>query len=147
MICCSMDETPFGSNTFDYVLSCGGLSYADNSKLLHEITRVLKPGGGVIFLDSLNNNPIYRLNRFVRFLRRERTRSTLKRMPSLAFLAQISSNFEFHSLNTYGRALWLRELLSKLHLNNYLGFVDHLENKLGDRSAFKFLLVCKNLVK
>ena len=147
IVCSLMEKTPFDSNTFDYVLSCGGLSYADNTDLLNEIKRILKPGGGVIFLDTLNHNPIYKFNRFIRFLRKERTFSTLKQMPTLDFIKQIEVNFESSSLNTYGKVLWLRELLSKMGFKNELKFLDHLESLLSPRSAFKFLLVCKNLIK
>jgi len=146
-VCSLMEETPFDSNTFDYVLSCGGLSYADNTDFLNEIKRILKPGGGVIFLDSLNHNPIYRLNRFVRFLRKERTFSTLKRMPTLYFIKQIEANFENSHLNTYGKMIWLQQLLSKIGSRKDLRFLGRLENLLPPRCAFKFLLVCKNLIK
>jgi ubiquinone/menaquinone biosynthesis C-methylase UbiE len=147
IVCSLMEETPFESSTFDYVLSCGGLSYADNTDFLREIKRILKPGGGVIFLDTLNHNPIYKLNRFIRFLRNERTYSTLKRMPTLDFVTQIQTNFECSSLKTYGQLIWLRELVLKVGIKRELTFLDRLENRLGNKSAFKFLLVSKNLIK
>jgi ubiquinone/menaquinone biosynthesis C-methylase UbiE len=46
------------------IVSAGSLSYGDNDKVLDEIYRVLKNKGAFIAIDSLNNNPIYRLNRF-----------------------------------------------------------------------------------
>lgn len=144
VVCAPMDEMPFPSNTFDYVLTCGGLSYADNEKLLDEILRTLKPGGGLIFLDSLNHNPIYRLNRFLRFLRNDRTFSTLRRMPTLAFIDLISSHFDIYSLRVFGKTLWIKQLLQKFGIQSDPKILARLEESIDARYAFKFVLICRN---
>jgi SAM-dependent methyltransferase len=146
-VCASMDQTPFPTNTFDFVLTCGGMSYADNAKLRVEIFRILKPGGCVIFLDSLNHNPIYVLNRFLRFLRRDRTFATLLRMPRLALLNSYSSHFEESNLLVFGKTLWIKQILYKLRIQSEPKLLTLLDGVLNQRHGFKFLLVCRNLSK
>lgn len=65
---------PFPDEAFDMVTSAGSLSYGDNLLVMNEIFRVLKPGGVFVCVDSLNHNPIYRFNRWVHYLRGNRTK-------------------------------------------------------------------------
>ena len=60
-----MEKLPFKNESFDIICSAGSLSYGDKNLVMNEIYRVLKLDGAVIFLDSLNNNPIYRFNRYL----------------------------------------------------------------------------------
>jgi ubiquinone/menaquinone biosynthesis C-methylase UbiE len=62
-----MEKLPFAGQSFDIIVSAGSLSYGDNDKVLDEIYRVLKNKGVFIAIDSLNNNPIYRLNRCLHY--------------------------------------------------------------------------------
>lgn len=77
-----MEKLPFDNESFDLVCSAGGLSYGDNMIVMDEIYRVLKSGGALIVVDSLNNNPVYRFNRYVHYLKGHRSKSTLVRMYS-----------------------------------------------------------------
>lgn len=147
IVCTSMESMPFPPNTFDFVLSCGGMSYADNNDLRKEILRVLKPGGSLILLDSLNHNPIYILNRFLRFLRRDRTFSTLYRLPRLALLNSYSSNFKESNLSLFGKTLWMKQIFYKLRFDTEPKLLTSLDSVLSQKHAFKFLLVCRNLRK
>jgi len=72
----------FDDEEFDVVTCAGSLSYLDNVVFFNEVYRVLKSGGMFICVDSFNHNPIYRLNRFVHYLRGNRSYMTLKRMPN-----------------------------------------------------------------
>lgn len=72
----------YHSEAFDIVTCASSLSYLDNSLFFNEVYRVLKLGGMFICVDSFNHNPIYRFNRFVHYLRGNRTYMTLKRMPN-----------------------------------------------------------------
>ena len=65
-----IENLPFESNAFDLVVSAGTLSYGDNNLVLSEIYRVLKNHGKFICVDSLNHNPIYRLNRYLHYLKK-----------------------------------------------------------------------------
>lgn len=64
-----MEALPFPDGSFDVICTAGSLSYGDNCIVRNEIYRVLRPGGSFIALDSLNHNPIYKLNRYIHFLR------------------------------------------------------------------------------
>ena len=63
-----MELLPFENNSFDIVCSAGSLSYGDNLTVMNEIYRVLNQTGSFIAVDSLNNNLIYRLNRYINYL-------------------------------------------------------------------------------
>jgi len=84
------ESLPFADGSFDLVTCAGSLSYFDHGKGLKEICRVLTDGGYFICVDSLNQNPFYRLNRWLHYLRGNRTVSTLLRMPTI----NIFSEFE-----------------------------------------------------
>ena len=64
-----MEKLPFDDESFNVVCSAGSLSYGDNAVVMNEIYRVLKPGGVMIVVDSLNNNLIYRFNRYMHYLK------------------------------------------------------------------------------
>lgn len=74
-----MEKLPFNNESFDVVCSAGSLSYGDNDVVMNEIHRVIKPGGLFICVDSLNENPIYIVNRWLGYVRGKRTLSTITR--------------------------------------------------------------------
>ena len=41
-----MEKLPFKNESFDVICSAGSLSYGDNNKVMSEIYRILKLGGG-----------------------------------------------------------------------------------------------------
>ena len=103
----SVDNLNFENDSFELVSIAGSLSYLEKTKLIDEILRVLKPGGYFVCVDSLNNNPIYRLNRFIHFLRGNRSFSTLKRMPNLNFIKSLNQQFTKTKVNFFGKILFL----------------------------------------
>ena len=68
----------------------------NNKLVLNEIHRVLKQNGIFICIDSLNENPIYKLNRYLHYLRGNRTKSTLKRMPDRKLLKDYERKFGYY---------------------------------------------------
>lgn len=146
-VCGEIGNTPFKNETFDFVVSCGGLSYEDNEKLLEEVIRILKPGGGVIFLDTLNHNPIYRMNRFIHFLKGNRTYSTLRHMPRLKFLRQISSKFETSELRTFGNLLWVYSFFLKISRDRLALAKFQEDSTKISKWGFKFLFTAQKLKK
>jgi SAM-dependent methyltransferase len=78
-----MENLPFDNFSFDVIACAGSLSYGGPILVDAEIRRVLRPGGMLICFDSLNHNPIYRVNRWLHYMRGNRSKSTLKRMPGL----------------------------------------------------------------
>lgn len=144
-----IEALPFGDSTFDVVCCAGSLSYGVLDKVLAEVIRVLKPGGSFICVDSLNNNPIYRFNRWIHYLKGERTISTLINMPNEARLKVICRSFEGAHVYYYGAIGYLMPII-----NLFFGekFSARLSNAADNffrvkRSAFRFVLVAKGLNK
>ena len=91
----SFENCPLEDKSCDHILSAGSLSYLENDKLVAEAVRLLKPGGSLIAVDSWNHNPIYRLNRFIQYVRGKRTRMTVRNMPSRNLIRLFrQNNFE-----------------------------------------------------
>jgi SAM-dependent methyltransferase len=137
-----MESLPFEDQSYDVVASSGSLSYGDNYKVLNEIYRVLKSGGIYIALDSLNNNPIYRFNRYIHYLKGNRSKSTLLRMPSLKLLNEYEKKFHETQVNFYGSLTWALPVLN-IFLNE--DTLRALSNKFDKKfkikkSAFKFTM-------
>jgi ubiquinone/menaquinone biosynthesis C-methylase UbiE len=148
-LCADMVSIPLPDNSFEVIISCGSLSYGEPSEVYAEVRRLLKPGGSIVFLDTLNHNWIYSLNRFRHFIQGNRTFSSLRWMPRLKIIKRYQATFEDSSIHYYGKVLWLygaaRILLPSVLVKRILTSVD--DSKFFARSAFKFLLVCKNLQK
>ena len=143
----NMENMPLENNCVDAVLSCGSLSYGDNEKVKSEIFRVLKPGGSLIILDSLNHNLLYKMNRWIHYKRGHRTLSTLQRMPNKKLIQDLITPFCEVEITYYGSYLWLTLVLKKLIGNKLARNLNRslekwFPSKLG---AFKFVLVCKKL--
>jgi ubiquinone/menaquinone biosynthesis C-methylase UbiE len=137
-----MECLPFEDESFDVVASAGSLSYGDNILVMNEIFRVLRPGGVFICVDSLNHNPIYRFNRWIHFLRGQRTRSTLIRMPTLALIEHYRARFGEADVHFFGACSWASPVfglfLGKARAARILDWLDEFVHVR--KSAFKFVL-------
>ena len=138
-----MESLPFDDESFDCVTSAGSLSYGDNVTVMAEIYRVLKPGGRFICVDSLNQNPIYRANRWWHYLRDRRSRSTLERMPTTALIDRYRQTFGEVQVEFYGSLAWVMPVAVRVagperarQLSNWFDRSFHVT-----RSAFKFVMV------
>lgn len=138
-----MESLPFKDESFDVVCSAGSLSYGDNNTVMEEIFRVLKKKGILIIVDSLNHNPIYKLNRWVHYIRGERSLSTLQRMPTLSLIKAYGIKFENIDVRYFGSISWLTPFLSLLvgesNAYNFSNFIDRVFKI--NKSAFKFLMI------
>ena len=142
-----MESLPFLSESFDMVTSAGSLSYGDNELVMNEILRVLKPGGSFICVDSLNHNIVYRFNRWLHFLRGNRTMSTLKRMPTISLINKYSFRFGRSDVQFFGAATWAVPIISRF-LGEILAarICDHIDRYIGVRkSAFKFVMIATKI--
>ncbi len=97
-----MENLPFDNFSFDVIACAGSLSYGDPILVDAEIRRVLRPGGMLICVDSLNHNPIYRANRWLHYMRGNRSKSTLKRMPDLARIEALGEGFSSLNVRYFG---------------------------------------------
>ena len=142
-----MEKLPFKNKSFDIVCSAGSLSYGDNNKVINEIYRILKFGGGLVLVDSLNNNPIYRFNRYINYIKGNRSKSTLKRMPSIDLIEKYIKKFGYGKVKFFGSITWtfplLKILLDEKIITNFSNLVDR---KLKiKKSAFKFVLLLNKI--
>ena len=145
---CNIEILPFDNEIFDIVACAGGLSYGDNKLVLNEIHRVLKQNGIFICIDSLNENPIYKLNRYFHYLRGNRTKSTLKRMPDRKLLEDYERKFGITKINYSGTLIWILYPLSKI-----IGYKkskilsDFFDKNLPNWMSFKFIIEAKKISK
>ena len=141
----SIEDIPLASNSIDVIVSSGSLSYGEPSQVNSEIFRLLKPYGDLVILDSLNHNFVYKLNRYIHYLKRNRSRSTLSRIPDMKRLAIFSSRFESVSINYFGSYLWaLSPLIRIFELSTIVKVNNFLESIIpAQRYAFKFVLVAR----
>lgn len=142
-----MESLPFDVNSFDAVTIAGSLSYGDPQIVDSEIIRVLRPGGTLICVDSLNHNPIYRINRWIHFLRGKRSKSTLKRMPNLRRIQKLQSKFADCQVKYFGALTFAMPIVERLlGDNNAKVLSDKFDSFIAvRRSAFKFVLVAEGL--
>lgn len=142
-VCADMAALPFDDDSFDVVASAGSLSYGDPDTVNAEIFRVLRAGGALLVVDSLNHNPIYRLNRWRHYRRGERTKSTLIRMPNLDRIRSLAAPFAASSVDYFGSYLFVHPPLSRVVGPTRAAKVTiWLDERVGpDRYAFKFVLV------
>lgn len=137
-----MESLPFGDNTFNVVCSAGSLSYGDNSLVMNEIHRVLDNGGAFIALDSLSNNPIYKLNRYLHFLRGNRSKSTLERMPTVDLINSYAVKFGNSDVAYFGSLTWLFPILTKFFSDESIEAISNRFDTIISvkKSAFKFTM-------
>lgn len=136
-----MERLPFADASFDVVVSAGALSYGVPAAVDGELLRVLRPGGHLICVDSLNHHPVYRLNRLVHAFRGHRTWGTLRHMPRLARVRALASAFGRSDVRYFGSITWAMPVLRRI-LGRPLAasLSDAVDRSVGvRRSAFKFV--------
>lgn len=133
---------PIRSSSVDLVASAGALSYADPRVLDSQLLRILKPGGNLIVVDSLNHNPIFRINRYAHYLRGNRTKATLRRIPTMSRIVALGRHFAHFDLEFFGASSPVlpvaRRILGAQRAEEYLSRADR---GIPDRLAFKFVLL------
>ena len=140
-----MESLPFEASSFDVIVSAGSLSYGEPDMVDAEIRRILRPGGMLICVDSLNHNPVYRTNRWLHYRRGNRSMSTLKRMPDLARIKALGDGFSNVSVHYFGALSFAMPVLARLLGENAAQAAsDRVDQLVGvKRSAFKFVLVAQ----
>jgi ubiquinone/menaquinone biosynthesis C-methylase UbiE len=140
-----MEKLPFADQSFDVIVSAGSLSYGDNDKVLNEIHRVLKVKGVFIVIDSLNNNPIYRFNRYIHYLKGERSLSVIERAPDLKLLDKYGQKFDKIETQFFGSISYLVPLMNKIFGEQSSTKIVNNIDKIFTikRSAFKFVMIVK----
>ena len=140
-----MESLPFADASFDVVACAGSLSYGEPARVNAEIRRVLRPGGVLICVDTLNHNPIYRINRWLHYLRGKRTKSTLKRMPDIERINALGDRFSKVNVYYFGALSFAMPVLARLLGEKAAQAVSNwFDQSIGlKRLAFKFVLVAQ----
>lgn len=139
-----VEKLPFANETFELITCAGSLSYLDHNIFLEEVFRVLKPGGTFICVDSLNHNVFYRVNRFLHYLKGQRTYSTLKRMPNLNLINKIKNQYKDFEVYYFGIFNFLSPILKKLMNPIQLKRkMQNLDNKFKFLRKYSFKIVFK----
>jgi len=147
-IASNMESIPIKDCAFDFIVCCNVLGYGSPVLVNKEIFRLLKPGGSLLIMDSLNHNYIYRLNRRIHYYRGNRTKSTLKRLPNIKRIQEFSKRFESSTCFYFGSYYWLVIPL-KFLLGERTAFT---LNKIFEKimpsglRSFKFILVCEKYI-
>ena len=139
-----MEKLPFNNESFDIICSAGSLSYGDNNKVMNELYRVLKIGGSLIFVDSLNDNPIYRINRYINYIRGDRSKSTLRHIPDINLIDKYIAKFGDGKVKYFGSITWTFPLLKLIFKEKFVTKISNwVDKKLKiNKSAFKCVLTC-----
>ena len=141
---CDVEKLPFENKHFDIITCVGSLSYLNHDIFIKEVMRVLKPNGKFVVIDSFNHNPLYRLNRYIHFIKGNRTYSTLERMPNNQLLKKIKDNFSELEVEYFGIFVFLIPFLKLItsphNISKILYSLDNIFIFLK-RYSFKILFV------
>lgn len=102
VLCGDIERLPCADNSVDVVVCAGSMSYGEPEVLDAEIVRVLRPGGALVVVDSLDHNPVYRFNRWFQFKRGVRTATTFNRIPTIGRIASLRKQFEYSEMECFG---------------------------------------------
>lgn len=135
------EQLPLPDASFDLVTCVGSLSYVDHALFLREVRRVLRPGGAFIFVDSLNHNPVYRLNRWLHYRQGRRSLSTLQRMPTMNTLQRIRRDFPDLRVSYHGIFSFLIPLLGWFDPHRAGRWLDQIDLRLLWLRRYSFKIV------
>ena len=137
---------PFMDQAFDVVTSAGGLSYMPAATFINEVIRVLRPDGSAVFVDSFDENPLYRLNRWKHWLTGTRSKNTLSRIPSQRTVEMFRRHFRSVEVYYFGLLSFLGPVLIPLIGDRRFGaFLTRTDRRFQSfsRLAFKIVIVAQ----
>lgn len=146
LVCADAERLPFRDHSMDVVTTAGVLYCLDMNAVTKELRRVLRPDGAWVIVDSLNESPIYRLNRWIRLQRHTRTALAAQNVPTTKSLLTLRGAFAEVSLTCHGVLTFLVPLLRPLMGAERAGrFVSAADRRLGwlRHWAFKVVVVAR----
>lgn len=141
------EKIKYNDDMFDLVTIVSSLSYLKIDEALIEVKRVLKKDGKLIIVDSFNHNIFYRINRFIHYLKGERSWYVIKNIPDKKTIDKISNKFDLVDIEHFGIFIFLSPILKLFYSDKK---VKHIIDKLDDnfklfkKFAFKIVLVARN---
>jgi SAM-dependent methyltransferase len=110
-VCADAERLPFRAASVNLVTAAGALYCFDLNTLSNEVRRVLTPDGAWVIVDSLNDNPFYRINRWIGFLRHRRTALAVHNVPTVAAIQGLRSGFRTVAVAYHGILTFLLPIL------------------------------------
>jgi SAM-dependent methyltransferase len=110
-------KTPFPDKCFDVVAGRSILHHLDFDKALHEIARILRPGGRAIFIEPLGGNPAGKLIRSLTPKARTRDEAPLSRK-QIQFGDSLLGNQEHLFFNLVTVPVAMATSLTRMDSNN-----------------------------
>lgn len=137
------ENIDFPDNTFDMVYNYGTLSSLNVNNAISEIYRVLKPGGVFISIETLGNNPIFILKRYLNVFRGKRTKWAVSHILKLKDWKAIKKQFKtseqyFFGITTPFLVPFLTILPKRFHYR-FVRFFEKIDKVLIYMRAFNFL--------
>jgi ubiquinone/menaquinone biosynthesis C-methylase UbiE len=130
------------NNSIDLVTMAGSFSYLNHDLIINEIYRVLKKGGSFVCIDSYNHNLIYRLNRYIHYLRGQRSKSTLEKMPNENLIFKLKNKFKNCEIKYFGIFIFLSPLFLILtNENRTYNIIKLLDEKFYFLNKLSFKIV------
>jgi SAM-dependent methyltransferase len=142
LVCADGERLPFRDGTIDVVTSAGALCCFDLEMLSKEVRRVLRGDGSWVIVDSLNENPFYRLHRLIGFIRRRRTARVFLNGPTAASLRRLSRAFRSVDVTYHGVLAFLLPLLKPvLGAERATNVISRADRRLGWLRGWSFKVV------
>jgi len=137
------EKLEFPDNTFDLVYDFGTLSSLNIDNAVNEMYRVLKPGGVLIGIETLGNNPIFILKRYINVLRGKRTKWAVSHILKLKKWKCIRGKFSKYEQYFYGVTtpflVPLLYIVPKKKNKNFISIFDSIDRFLVKIFFFRIL--------
>lgn len=146
LVCGDAENLPFRSGTFDVVTCAGALYCFQFEAVVAEVRRLLRRSGAWVMVDSFDHNPVYRLNRALRYLRGTRTRLAVTNIPSMRTLRRLRAEFGRVQVSYHGIFTFMAPLLSRvMGERRAAALLDACDRHFGflRRYAFKIVVLAR----
>jgi len=132
------NKFPFPDNSFDLIVSCFAIYYAENiEKTLHEIKRVLKKNGRIFFTGPMPNNK-FEFNEIIE-------KAAEAKLPKLIGSSRFSTEI-FKSVNNILDSAKINEFKNELKFKDIEPYIEYAKSALEkNRKVYEKFLEGKNL--
>lgn len=113
-VCADAERLPFRDRSVDLVTAAGALYCVQLDSVSREMRRILKQDGAWVIVDSLDDSPVYRLNRFIGYMRHRRTALALRNMPRSSAIEGLRDGFDNIVIDYHGVLAFLLPILKPL---------------------------------
>jgi ubiquinone/menaquinone biosynthesis C-methylase UbiE len=150
------ENLTFNDNRFDIIFNYGTFSSLDMNKAIKELCRVLKPDGYLLAIETLGNNPVFKLKRSLNVISGSRTRWAASHIMKIEDWKRIgilfnNSDIKYYSLLTPYLSPFLSFIPKKMQFG-IISFFERIDTYLlkfnfFKRFAFKTVAVLGDPIK